>query len=154
MVDHQPQPPRRLNLLLSYSGWRQSDALSQLAKLLAPRGIDCFTADTGEEATEVIQRMAVHIAVIDWGIPLRGTTTDAPPAGGRILSLLRRAEPTPPTIIVRPPQATARESARGLSDALREGAFAVVDRPVQLETLLEVMRRAVRRHYADHWPAA
>jgi hypothetical protein len=57
-------------------------------------------------------------------------------------------------VIVRPPQPAARENARGLAEALRDGAFAVVDRPFQLETMLEVMRRVVSRHYSNHWPAA
>jgi len=46
----------------------------------------------------------------------------------------------------------ARESARSLSAALREGAFAVLDRPIDLEMILEVMRRILRKHYADVWP--
>ena len=61
---------------------------------------------------------------------------------------------TAPTVVVRPPQPAARESARSLAAALREGAFAVLDRPVHLETMLQTMRRVLRRHYADHWPAA
>jgi hypothetical protein len=36
---------------------------------------------------------------------------------------------------------------------LREGAFAVLDQPVNLESMLEVLRRIVRRHYSDAWPA-
>ena len=41
-----------------------------------------------------------------------------------------------------------------LNDALREGVFAVLDRPLGLEPMLETLRRVVRRHYADRWPAA
>ena len=73
-------------------------------------------------------------------------------AGPRVLQLLRRLDAPPPTVVVRPPQAAARDSARGLTEALREGAFAVLDRPVPLEAMLEVLRRIVRRHYADSWP--
>ena len=75
------------------------------------------------------------------------------PGGPRILQMLRRLTQPPPTVVVRPPQPTSRESVRSLSAALREGAFAVIDRPIELETLLEVMRRILRRHYADLWPA-
>ena len=48
------------------------------------------------------------------------------------------------------------DDARELTAALRAGAFAVVDRPRtarDLETLLEVLRRCVTRHYKDQWPA-
>jgi hypothetical protein len=98
--------------------------------------------------------MAIHIAVVDLSIPLRRGEGAAVPGGDRILQLLRRLDEPPPTVVVRPPQPAARESARGLGEALRGGAFAVLDRPVHLETMLEVMRRVLRRHYAGHWPDA
>ncbi len=148
----------RLNLLLSYGGWREGSAVDQLPQLLTPMGIYSIRVHSGEEAAEVISTTDIHIAVVDLAIPLhkrrsedKATTTD-PPSGSRILQLLRRLHQPPPTVVVRPPQSAARESARTLSDALREGAFAVLDRPLNIETMLEVMRRVVRRHYADNWP--
>jgi len=152
-----PEPPEgsgrsRLNLLLSYGGWRQTPAEEQLARLLEPMGINSMTADSGEEAADIIRRVAVHIAVVDLGIPLHRRGSSAAPGGGRILQLLRRLDQPPPTVLVRPPQPASRESVRQLSEALREGAFAVLDRPFPLETMLEVMRRVLRRYYADLWP--
>ena len=79
---------------------------------------------------------------------------DRRPAGHQVLQLLRRMDPAPPVVLVRPPQVSRRESVRGLNDALREGVFAVLDRPLGLEPMLETLRRVVRRHYADRWPAA
>lgn len=158
MVQHQPPtrddaPSSNLNLLLSFEPEPQrTSALQQLEALLSPLGINSVVAGSVDEASDVIGSVAVHIAVVDWTIPM--SPGEPRPAGGRVLQLLRRLEPSPPTVIVRPPQPEARVSARGLTDALREGAFAVVDRPIQLETMLEVMRRVVRRHYKDHWPAA
>ena len=149
--ESRPSPPR-LNLLLSAGGADSAGALGQLETLLGPHGIECLRAGCGEEAAELIRLRRIHIAVVDWAIPLRAASPD--PAGHRLLQLLRRAEPSPPVVVVRPRQAVTRENVRGLSDALREGAFAVLDRPLQLETLLEVLRRIVRRHYHDHWPAA
>ncbi|MBT8485813.1 MAG: hypothetical protein HKO59_17170 [Phycisphaerales bacterium] len=145
----------RLNLLLSCrSRAGLEPSIDQLADLLEPLGIASFRAGSGDEAADVIRRTEIHIAVVDLSIPLTGESPGAKPAGGRILQLLRRLDPAPPTVLVRPRQPAARESARSLSEALRDGAFAVVDRPINLETMLEVMRRVVRRHYADHWPAA
>ena len=145
----------RLNLLLSYGGWREGTAVDQLPHLLTPLGIHSIRVHSGEEAAEVISNTSIHIAVVDLAIPLhrrREEKTPDNPSGPRVLQLLRRLEEPPPTVVVRPPQAAARESARTLSDALRAGAFAVHDRPVNLEVMLEVMRRVLRRHYADHWP--
>jgi DNA-binding response OmpR family regulator len=147
------QPPggSRLNLLLSYGGWRETTAIGQLPQLLAPMGIYSIRVDTGEEAAHAIDQFAIHIAVVDLAIPLQRAASSKA-GGARILQLLRRLQQPPPTVVIRPPQVTQRQSARGLTDALREGAFAVLDRPIEIESMLEVMRRILRRHYADVWP--
>ena len=156
-LHHPGRENPRLNLLLSLAAWRQGTALDQLPSLLAPLGIQSIKTTSGEEAAEVIQRFTVHIAVVDLAIPLEreSESTTKPPsteAGPRLLQLLRRLEAPPPTVVVRPPQPESRQSARGLREALSEGAFAVLDQPVNLESLLEVLRRILRRHYADGWP--
>jgi CheY-like chemotaxis protein len=166
-----PASQHRLNLLLSVPHWRQANAVDQLPNLLEPMGINTLRANSGEEAADVIRHVRVHIAVVDLSVPLQrcgaaGPSTSAAgqsapavfsPAGSeggpRILQLLRRLDQPPPTVVVRPPQPVARESIRSLTEALREGAFAVLDQPVQLESMLEVMRRILRRYYADLWPA-
>ena len=143
----------RLNLLLSYGGWREGSVVEQLPRLLEPMGILSIRVASGEEAAEVIQSVTVHIALVDLAIPLQRRAPGSEAGGHRILQLLFRLEQPPPTVVIRPPQPVSRESVRGLSDALRQGAFAVLDRPINLETTLEVMRRILRRHYADTWPA-
>ena len=148
----------RLSLMLTSGGWRDGDFADQLPALLGPLGIDCHRCRSGIEATEFLRgaagRTPVHIAIVDLSIPMEPGCPRAVPAGPRVLQLLRRLDQPPPTVVVRPPQPDSRDSARGLSDALREGAFAVIDGPVRLENMLEVLRRVVRRHYRDHWPAA
>ncbi|MCH2161119.1 MAG: response regulator [Phycisphaerales bacterium] len=147
-----PRKAGRLNLLLS-SGWREGGAAAQLPRLLDPLGIHCIHARTGREATQLVQAQRIDIALIDLELPM-DDDGDAPIAGPRILQLLRRLDPAPPTVVIRPLQSTRRDSSRGLVEALREGAFAVLDRPLKLEPMLETLRRVVRRHYADRWPAA
>jgi CheY-like chemotaxis protein len=142
----------RLNLLLS-SGWRRGGPADQLPQLLDSLGIYCLHARTGQEATRLVESTRVDIALIDLELPM-DDTNDTQPAGPRILQLLRRLDPAPPTVVIRPAQSTKRDDSRGLSDALREGAFAVLDRPLNLESMLETLRRVVRRHYSDRWPAA
>jgi DNA-binding NtrC family response regulator len=148
--------PPRLNLLFGYAPWRSDEVSEQLPRLLEPLGIRCLRAMSAREATDLVRATAVHIAVVDVTIPMEQPASGAPAteAGPRVLQLLRRLEPAPPTVVVRPPQPSVRESGRGLSDALREGAFAVLDGPVRIESMLEVLRRVVRRHFSDHWPAA
>lgn len=171
----------RLTMLVSCSDWTAPGLAEQLPALLERVGIQCLAARSGEETQQVLRVRQVHIAVIDLAIPLRApqrtpgdggatapTASDAAreahrqatlaaaratqaESGGRLLQLLRRLDAPPPTIVIRPPQPSQRDSARGLSDALREGAFAVLDRPVQLEAMLEAVRRIVARHYAHIW---
>lgn len=145
-------PCGRLNLLLSYADFARSAEGEQLCRLLEPLGIASYMVGSGEEAEQILRELAIHIAVVDWAIPLRRDARRYEPAGARILHLLGRLETPPPTVIVRPPQPKVRESTRGLSEALRAGAFAVLDQPVALERLLEVLRRILRRHYRDCWP--
>jgi CheY-like chemotaxis protein len=143
----------RLNLLLSDGGWREGTVVDQLPRLLEPMGIRSIRVSSGEEVAEVIVAMPVHIAVVDLEIPLRRGDLAAPSAGGaRTLQLLQRLDQPPVVVVVRPPQAEPREDVRGLHDALRHGAFAVLDRPLKLDTTLEVMRRILRRYHAGGWP--
>jgi len=150
----------RLNLLLSYGGWHAESWADHLPRLLDPLGIRSIKVDCGRAAEEVIRTHQVHIAVIDLRIPLDhvGHHGSQPqrghePCGERVLQIIRRLQPTPPTVVVRDAQPVERESVRGLTAALREGAFSVIDHPVKIETMLEILRRITRRYYADLWPA-
>jgi DNA-binding NarL/FixJ family response regulator len=123
--------------------------------LLGPFGIRSLTAKNGEEAVHMIENSDIHIAIVDLAIPLSGessTANTARPGGERVLQLLRRLQPQPPTIVIRPRQASVRENARSLARSLQEGAFTVVDRPALIETLLDALQRVLKRHYSDRWP--
>ena len=143
----------RLNLLLTCGSWRTDTMVRQLPRLLKPFGIRSLRAETGEEALQMIDEQEIHIAIVDLSIPLKQGEGMRRPGGERVLQLLRRMSPQPPTIVIRPRQSTARENARSLARSLQEGAFTVVDRPAMLETLLDALHRAMKRHYAGRWPA-
>ncbi|MFM9995182.1 MAG: hypothetical protein ACKVU4_05210 [Phycisphaerales bacterium] len=163
-------PACRLNLLLSYAGWQVESWADRLPTLLEPMGIRSHRATNGRQATEVIRAYPIHIAVVDLGLPLeRPTPTlarrdpgdeaadeSAPweEGGTRLLEVLSRLTAPPPTVIVKR-ATTRRDESREIAAALRAGAFAVIDRPREpgdLELLLEVLRRALRRFYHDRWP--
>jgi len=156
-----PDPPTgsfggRLNLLLSSEPATVpgNDWASQLPTLLAPMGVTAVVARSGAEATEVIRTTPVHLAIVDLGIPLE-CSADAQSGGGeggrRVLELLSRLTSPPPTLIIKA-RRTKREDDRALHAALTAGAFAVLDRPVNLETVLRTMSRALAKHYANRWP--
>ena len=123
--------PERLNLLLTCSSWRDNSPISQLPQLLGPFGIRTLTAKNGEDAVRMIENSEIHIAIVDVGIPLVSKGSTAKPGGERVLQLLRRLTPQPPTIVIRPRQSSKRENARSLARSLQEGAFTVVDRPAR-----------------------
>jgi hypothetical protein len=148
----------RLNLLLSWGGWRPDSWADTLDCLLRPLGVQSMQARTARQAEQVIRNNPIHIAVVDLGLPLDvpsgrgGGGHHHEEAGCRILDLLRRMESPPPTVIVRSTRAS-REAARDLAAALRFNAFAVVDRTsADPELMLTVLRRCLDRCYQGRWP--
>jgi len=157
---HNPTPSSpfggRLNLLLSSGPGSMpgNDWACQLPTLLAPMGVTTVIARSGAEATDVIRSTPVHLAIVYLGIPLETSTAEQSSGGEggkRVLELLSRLESPPPTLIIKA-RRTKREDGRALHAALTAGAFAVLDRPVNLETVLRTMSRALSKHYADRWP--
>ena len=142
----------RLNLLLSHGDWRDDTFAEQLPPLLRPMGVNCVQARSATEATRVLETQRIHMAVVDVSMPMEDGVLGVDPAGSRVLQILRRLEQPPPTVVVRPPQPSAREAVRGLQNMLQEGAFAVIDRPFPVESMLELLRRILQRHYANVWP--
>lgn len=147
----------RLNLLLSDASWQHESWADRLPTLLEPMGVRAHLAASGREAKELLSSTTIHVAVVDLGLPLDDTSPSdgpAPSAGWRLLEVLSRLAHRPPTVAVKQAR-TRRDEARELNAALRLGAFAVVDRPRstrEMETLLEVLRRCITRHYRGRWP--
>ena len=154
----------RLNLLLTYGGWRESSWADCLPRLLEPMGVRSFRASSGAEAAQVLRSTPIHAAVVDLRLPLdkcaaatRTETTPASPSeegGERLLEILRRLEAPPPTVVVTRDR-TPRERMRELHHALRHGAYAVVlGSAADAEQMLRVLQRLVTRYYQNRWPGA
>ncbi len=116
-------------------------------------GVASWRVRSGREATRLLQTTSVHIALVDLALPLEDNEVapGVPEGGPRLLELLGRMPTPPPTVVVKQPR-TQREDARTLTSALVAGAFAVIERPVNIETALEVMRRILCRYYEGRWP--
>lgn len=143
----------RLNVLLSWGGWRTDSWADRVACLLEPMGVNSLKACTARQAERVIRSTPVHIAVVDLGLPL-DESGEGEEAGARILELLRRMHAPPPTVIVSSP-ASQRAQSRDMAAALRADAFAVVDRrSANVEFMLKVLQRALERFYEGRWPVS
>ncbi len=167
MVSVHTQPSSRLNVLITEDRPHPPEHwTSQLPRLLEPQGIVAYLARSGREAIDLTERVHIHAAVIDMGTPL-GTTaspkpgydapipaapTNAAAAGIWLLELFRRLPYRPPVVVVRGPAYSRRHLDRIMREALRLGAFSVVNKPVDIEQMLVVFRAVIDRRYRGHWP--
>ncbi len=147
-------PGGRLHLLLSRAGWQPDPWVDRLPRMLEPMGIESHIAHTADAAQRVIDTNPIHIAIVDLALPLDCSPGQSEESGPRLLNLLTRLASPPPIVVIKRNR-TLRDDSRELSAALKAGAFAVVDRPHaqrDLESLLEVLRRCLTRHYQGRWP--
>ena len=70
-----------------------------------------------------------------------------------LLELLRLLPKRPPVVILRKPAFSQRQADRVLNEALRLGAFSVMNKPIDIEQLLVVFRRLMDSRYFGTWPA-
>lgn len=150
----------RLNLLLTDGGWRDESWADRLPRLLEPMGISSVRVGSGREAADVLSATPIHAAVLDLSLPMDARRPSRAPAGQagsldeggvRLLALFGRLASRPPLVVVRQPR-SVREDQRTLAVAMKLGAFAVVDRPVDLEAMLRTLSKLLDRHYRGRWP--
>lgn len=127
----------------------------QLGQLLRPQGVHAFVVQSGEQAMELVESTPIHAAVIDSATPRSGKAgqvSASQSSGLWLLELLHRLPNRPPVVLVRGPSSENVQARRMLSEALRLGAFTVLDKPVDLEQLLAVFHRLLQRQYRGCWP--
>ena len=140
-----------LTVLLSSGDWHDETWADRLPVLLESMRVRTIRVHSGSEASRVLRATPIHIAVVDLALPLDASDRVGAEGGCRLLELLsRQAEPLPTVVVKR--RKTLREDTREITRALSTGAFAVIERPVDLEIVLETLRRVLRRYYAGGWP--
>jgi CheY-like chemotaxis protein len=146
----------RLNLLLTEQPQQAPEHWArQLPRLLQSQGIQPYRVSTGREAFDLAERVPIHAALIDLATPL-GESADRsdPMLGGlSLLELLRRMPDRPPAVVINNRAYSEQQLQRLLNEALRRGAFSVIDRPRDLEALLAAIQRVIDRRYHGHWPS-
>jgi CheY-like chemotaxis protein len=153
---HETGQRDRLNVLLNDAGESWAD---QLPRLLEPQGVHTIRVGDVDEAVKIIQHRAIHALVVELKLPMErpelklGGDASAESRGGlKLLRVIQRLDPCPPAVVIRGRRFDNRLDNRVLTEALKLEAFSVLDEPVELEQLLEVLRRLLERHYGGGWP--
>lgn len=157
IVQALPDSEFRLNMLLTDA---QQPWAENLPRLLQPQGVRAIGVTNVDQALNIIDSEPIHAAVIDLSMPM----AEAKPArasrdafiadGLKLLRVIHRLDPAPPAVVVRGRRFDGRVDDRLLAQALKLDAFSVLDQPVDLEQLLQVLRRLIERYYGGSWPRA
>lgn len=150
-----------------------------VSHLLSPLGVKTFEATTGQEAMAVIERYPIHLAVVDTQLPgVNGLgvarliqkmqqhaaaressfrvqvdmTSQQAGQTRKVQVRFEHKQVVSPTVILLTPERTTETNAQVLQEALGFGVFSVLSEPVQLDMVLDVMARAMRRFYENQWP--
>ena len=143
----------------------------QVSRLLEPQGVKAFIARSGREALDISSELPIHAAVVDLATPRDAqgkvinasadkTTSGGGGSGGTsggglwLLEVLNRQPQRPPVVVVNGRTYSSRQAQRMLNEALRLGAFSVLNTPVQIEALLSVIQRLLEREYHGRWPTS
>jgi len=106
--------------------------LRATATRLGVRGFDVTAVDRGEKALEVAAQQPVDIALVDLKMP--GIS------GEQTLRELKRISPHTEVVIL-----TGHGSIDSAVECTKEGAYSYLQKPCELEPLLEVLADAYRR---------
>ncbi|QMU99508.1 response regulator [Borrelia sp. A-FGy1] len=101
-----------------------------IATYLEEEGFFVFTASDGEEALETIENEKIDAIIADLRMPLL--------SGEELLKIVKDKNPNIPFIIL-----TAHGTVDSAVDAMREGAYDFLTKPVDLERLLLIIKRAL-----------
>lgn len=165
MTTNDPQSASRFNVLLTQD--RQHSAghwTRQLPRLLEPQGVNAYLARSGREAVDMVNDLEIHAALIDLATPQNtptdpaSVTTGSNSGGGEaqglwVLEVIRRLPNRPPVVVINSRAIAPKQAQRFLNDALRLGAFSVINRPSDIEDMLAIIRRLIDRQYEGAWPS-
>lgn len=105
-----------------------------LAGYLEKQGFDVLTAQSGKVGVEVMSNQAVDLVLTDFRMP------DLDGMG--VLKAARQINPEIEVVMI-----TAFGSVDGAVDAMREGAFHYLEKPVDLDELDDMVAQALERHH-------
>jgi two-component system OmpR family response regulator len=109
----------------------EQEFLEPMAARLARRCISCMTAQSGEEALQLLKKETFDCAVVDVRMPSMD--------GLELLRIIRKSFPNLPVVLL-----TGHASVELGIQGMELGAFEYLMKPVELDELLDTIRRAAQ----------
>ncbi|MFZ5894520.1 MAG: sigma-54-dependent transcriptional regulator [Myxococcota bacterium] len=107
--------------------------LASLEKIFQREGMRAFTADSARAALEIVRRHRVQVVLSDLMMP--GTS------GIELLRALKEVSPDIEVVLM-----TAYGTVETAVQAMREGAYDFVEKPLKRVTIVKSVRKAAERH--------
>lgn len=120
-----------VNVLASAANWAWPEALRNLFK---PRGVNLMVAEDANDFVHIIGRTRIHTTIVDM---------DSERSNGlATIKIIRMDYPLVPCILL-----TSRVDPGVLGKALQLDVFGVIDKPVKMEVLQQLLDRIFLKKY-------
>lgn len=120
-----------VNLLASGANWAWPQALRNI---LRPRGVNLLVAEEPDEFVHIIERRRIHTTIVDM---------DSEKSSGlATIKIIRMDYPLLPCILL-----TSAANEAVLGKALQLDVFGVIDKPVDMNVLRELLNRLFLKKY-------
>ena len=119
-----------VNVLASEANWAWPEALRNIFR---PRGVNLLVAQSADEFVNIIERRRIHTTIVDMDSETGSMTT---------IKIIRMDYPLLPCIML-----TSEAGEAVLSKALQLDVFGVIDKPVDMSVLLELLNRLFIKKY-------
>jgi len=120
-----------INLLASGANWAWPEVLRNI---LRPRGVNLLVAEDASEFVHIIERRRIHTTIVDM---------DSEKSSGlATIKIIRMDYPLLPCILL-----TSAANEAVLGKALQLDVFGVIDKPVDMNILRELLNRLFLKKY-------
>ena len=122
-----------VNVLASEANWAWPRALKEIFQ---PRGVNLLVADSAGEFVNVIEQKRVHAAIVD---------IDSKAGGLATIRIIRMDYPLLPCIVL-----SSKTGESTLIKALKLDVFSIINKPVDMNVLLDLLNRLfIKRYNSD-----
>ena len=123
-----------VNVLTSAANWAWPEALRDLFK---PRGVNLLVAENPSDFVHIIARRRIHTTIVDM---------DSERSNGLVtVKIIRMDFPLQPCILL-----TTKANQDVLGKALQLDIFGVIDKPVDMGILHQLLNRIFLKRYNSH----